>query len=124
MNPHLASSLALVAAAAAAALLVASGNAYADDITLDNTPFMSKASRSDVTSDLYKRPGPSPLTEWSTQQSEPVQGTSSYTPSQARGDYIRSRGVVSSLTSEDSGSSYFKMARPRPDTATMGAPAN
>lgn len=122
MNPHLASSLALVAAAAAASLVVASGNAYADDITIDNTPFISKASRADVRSE-FKRSGVSPLTEWNTQQGERVQSDPSYTGSQARSDYIRSRGEVWSVTSEDSGSSYFKMRDPRRATATMGAPA-
>jgi hypothetical protein len=122
MNPHLASSLTLVTAAAAAALVMASGNAYADDITIDNTPFISKASRAEVRSD-FKRSGTSPLTEWNTQQSDPVQSNSSYTSSQARSDYVRSRGEVLSVTSEDSGSSYFKMRDPRRAASIMGAPA-
>jgi hypothetical protein len=122
MNPHLASSLALVTAAAAAALVIASGNAYADDPTIDNTPFISKVSRADVRSD-FKKSGPNPLTEWSLQQSDPVQPSASYTGSDARSDYVRSRGEVLSVTSEDSGSSYFKMRDPRRATATMGGPA-
>ncbi len=123
MNPHLASSLGIATAAIAAALVIASGDAQADDITVDNTPFISKASRAEVRSDI-KRSGPGPLTEWTWQQNEPMQQKSSVSGAQVREDYLRSRGEVSSLTAEDSGSSYFIKRRPPVSrTDVMGAPA-
>jgi hypothetical protein len=50
MNRNLASTLSIVSTAAAAFAFaaIASGNACADDITIDNTPFQSTRTRTEV----------------------------------------------------------------------------
>jgi Domain of unknown function (DUF4148) len=63
MNRNIASAIARAPAVALAS--VAAGNAMADDITIDTTPFTSTKSRAEVLADLaqYKQAGVNP---WST----------------------------------------------------------
>jgi hypothetical protein len=121
MNRKLANVLAFATAAAAAAL---SGSAYADDITVDNAPFISSRSRAEVQAELLKqvdlvRTGAG---EWSMQHNYVPQLKSAYTREEAQSQFKFSRGEVSALNSEDSGSSYFKRSV-GVNTATMGGPA-
>lgn len=109
MNRILASTLAITSTAAAALCVaaIASGNAYADDITIDNTPFVSSRTRAEVQAEVM---GQSELlrtasSEWSMNQVPQPQ--SAYTRAQAKAEYIASRSEVNALTAEDSGSSYF-----------------
>ena len=126
MNRNYESALAMgtvtvLAAAAAAAMTCAS--AYADDITVEHSPFVSSLSRDEVNAEL-KRPytGGDP---WSEQYNMfPRQST--ITREQVRSAYKMSRDEVNALNAEDSGSAYIlKSTRPltaNPSTA-MGAPA-
>ena len=116
MNRNLASALSITTTAAAvfAAAAIAAGNAYADDITIDNTPFVSTKTRAEVRAEVM---GQSEFlrvasSEWSMQLSQETQPKSTYTREQAKADYIAARDEVKARTAEDSGSSYFA-ARPR-----------
>jgi len=111
MNRNLASALSITTTAAAvfAAAAIASGNAYADDITIDNTPFVSSKTRAEVRAEVM---GQSEFlriasSEWSMQLHQASQPKSSYTREQAKADYIAARDEVNARNAEDSGSSYF-----------------
>lgn len=111
MNRNLASALSITTTAAAvfAAAAIAAGNAYADDITIDNTPFVSTKTRAEVRAEVM---GQSEFlrvasSEWSMQLSQETQPKSTYTREQAKADYIAARDEVKARTAEDSGSSYF-----------------
>lgn len=130
MSPTTASFLAVATtvAAALAATAMASNKAYADDITIDNTPFVSSRSRAEVRAELM-RPTErvkADTTEWTLQQNPALPIKSSYSSQQAKAEYKTSRQLVGALTGEDSGSAYFmkRSVGPRAnDSATMGAPA-
>ncbi len=112
MNDKLAYSLTIASTAAAALALatasLGSANAYADDITIDPTPFVSTRTRAEVQAELMGQAevlrGES--SEWAMQQNAAGQH-SSYTSAQAKADYIAARREVNALNAEDSGSSYF-----------------
>lgn len=120
--------LATIVAASLAVTAIASNKAYADDITIDNTPFASTRTRADVRDELM-RPADrakAATTEWTLQQDPAPVIRSSYTSQQARAEFKTSRQIVSALNGEDSGSAYF-MKRPvgprANDSATMGGPS-
>jgi hypothetical protein len=127
MNRNIASALAMgtaTAAAAFAAAAIASSNAFADDITIDNTPFVSSLSRDEVNAELkvpYSGGNP-----WSGQYNMFPSTSTTTASEQARGAYKFSRDEANALNGEDSGSAYFlKSASPSGanPAATMGAPA-
>jgi hypothetical protein len=126
MNRHLASAYSLVATAFAAASVaaIASGNAYAESPTVDNTPFVSTRSRAEVQAELMSQRGllSASGSEWVRQRNQPTQVTSALTRAEAKSQYIASRQEVSALTSEDSGSSYFatQPIRMQPGTSVAG----
>jgi len=122
MNRSIATMLGIVAAAAAAAIAMASGKAFADDITTETKPFVSTKSRAEIQSDLLKnsRLASEESSEWTTQYNQGHQVKSSYTSQQARADYAASREEV--MNGEDSGSSYFSIRKVNP-TRAMGGPA-
>jgi len=95
MNRKLA--LAIVAASFAA------GNAFADDITVDTTPFTSTKSRAEVQAELGLR-GPN---VWSTQYNPLATFKGSLTRAQVQAEYIKARDEVAALNGEDSGSAYL-----------------
>ena len=111
MNRNLASALAITttAAAALAFAAIASGNAYADDITIDNTPFVSTKTRAEVRAELMGLPEAvrNANSEWSMQLNQTPQPNSGYTRAQAKAEYIAARREVNALNAEDSGSFYF-----------------
>jgi hypothetical protein len=120
MNRNFASVLTVTTTAAAvfAVAAIASGNAYADDITIDHTPFVSSKSRAEVQAEVMGRAEQLRIasSEWSMNQSS--QPKSSYTRAQATADYIAARDEVNARNSEDSGSAYFA-ALPRSTDATV-----
>jgi hypothetical protein len=127
MNRKLASVLTVTTTAAAlfAVAAIASGNAYADDITIDPTPFVSSKSRAEVRAEFL---GQSALernaSEWSMQLNQPAQPNSAYTREAAQAEYIASRDEVNARNSEDGGSSYFAtLPRGKDTTLVMGGPA-
>jgi len=128
MTRNIASTLAFtgIAAAAVAAAALVSGTSYADDITVDNTPFVSSRSRADVQAELLGQADAlrSAASEWAMQSNQPPQLKSTYTREQARNEYKAARQEVNALNAEDSGSSYFSgIPLRRSPSATMGAPA-
>ena len=111
MNRKLASILTVTTTAAAvfAAAAIASGNAYADDITIDSTPFVSSKTRAEVHAEVM---GQSELlriasSEWSTQLNQAPEPYRGRTSAQAKAEYIAARREVNALNAEDSGSSYL-----------------
>jgi hypothetical protein len=108
MNRNIASALAMGTATLAAALAViaiASRPAYADDITIDQTPFVSTRTRADVRAELMGRSRGD--NEWVRQYNQASQAATGYTREQATADYKASRDYVSAVNGEDSGSAYF-----------------
>jgi len=121
MNRNIASSLCLgtAAAAFAAAAVMAAGNAYADDITIDTMPAVLSAPRAVIKAQALDRPA---TDEWTLQHNQVPQLDSGFTAAKAKADYAAARDEVRALNAEDSGSTYFwKM--PRSATSAMGAAA-
>jgi hypothetical protein len=122
MNRNLASTLTIVSTAAAAFALaaMASGNAYADDITVDNTPFVSTRTRAEVQAEVMGRAEQLRManSEWSTQQHQRSE-SSGLTRAQVTAAYIASRLEANALNSEDSGSAYLA-ALPRRTNGVNG----
>ena len=119
MNRTIASSLCLgtAAAALAAAAVMAAGNAYADDITMDTMPAVLSAPRAVIKAQTLDR-----TDDWTLQHNQVPHPMSGVTPAKAKADYAAARDEVRALNAEDSGSSYFwKM--PRSATTAMGAAA-
>lgn len=111
MNRKFASALSVLASAAAilAAAAIATGNAYADDITMETTPFVSTRTRADVRTEVI---GQSRLlsvaaSEWSMQMNKVTQPGGASTRAQATAEYIAARDQVRAQNGEDSGSTYF-----------------
>jgi hypothetical protein len=106
----------------ATALVVATaafaGTAFADDITVDNTPFVSSKSRAEVQADLaqFKQAGTSP---WSIQYNPLRTFKSGTTRAEVTAQYVNSRDAVAALNSEDSGSAYLAHYRVRNTGTTL-----
>jgi hypothetical protein len=111
MTRKLASALTIAstAAALAAVAAIASTNAYADDITVDTTPFVSTRTRAEVQAEVMGQAEQLRMasSEWTTQSNVASLPQSDLTRAQARADYIAARREVTALTSEDSGSAYL-----------------
>ena len=71
MNRKLASALSITITVAAglAAAAMASGNAYADDITIDTAPFISIKTRAEVRAEAMNQSVTSAASEWAMQLS-------------------------------------------------------
>ena len=97
MNRHFA--LALVALAAATP-------AFADDITIDPTPFVSTRSRAEVIGEMqqFRHAGANP---WADEYNPLAEFRSDRTREQVTLDFQASRDSVAALTGEDSGSMYL-----------------
>lgn len=124
MNRRTSSALAFSSSIVAATLAatVMAGNALADDITIDTTPFVSTKTRAEVKAELFSQRDQvsSSGSEWFLQQAE-AQNPSGYTRAQARADYIASRELVRAMTSEDSGSSAIARAQAQTPSGVMVA---
>lgn len=109
MNRKIASTLTVTTTAAAilAVAAIASGNAYADDITIDTTPFVSTKTRAEVRAEVLGRSMTTESSEWAMQLNHVPQLDSGYTREQATAEYIAARDEVMARNAEDSGSSYF-----------------
>jgi hypothetical protein len=117
MNRKIATALVVAAAAVA-------GNAFADDITVETTPFTSTASRAQVQAELqaYKQAGVNP---WATSYNPLRSFKSGKTRAEVTAEYLNSRDEVAALTAEDSGSAYLtQLAAGRtPNQYFAGQPA-
>jgi hypothetical protein len=111
MNRKLASTLSITSTAAAifAVAAIASGSAYADDITIDTTPFVSTKTRAEVRAEVMGQAERLRIasSELSMQSYQAPMAASGYTRAQAKADYIAARDQVKALNAEDSGSSYL-----------------
>ncbi|MDB5873379.1 MAG: hypothetical protein JWQ07_2821 [Ramlibacter sp.] len=105
MNRNIASALVLAAAM--------TGNAFADDITVDHTPFIAQKSRAEVQAELaqFKAAGVNP---WATSYNQLAGFASAKSRLEVASDYIASREAVSALNGEDSGSAYLAKTAARP----------
>lgn len=128
MNQRIASALAFACSVAAATLAATamSSTAWADDITIDTTPFVSQRSRAEVRAEVLANRAKlsSAGNEWVAQQSEPLPA-SGLTRAQARADYIASRDEVMARNSEGGGSATMAVApvRAMPTMAAAIQPA-
>ncbi|MDB5856495.1 MAG: hypothetical protein JWQ76_184 [Ramlibacter sp.] len=100
MNRNFALSLLLATAAV--------GNAFADDITMDNTPFTSTLSRAQVQADLQQARAAG-VDPWAQDYDHLAGLRSDRTRAEVTAEYIAERDEVASLNGEDSGS--VQMAR-------------
>jgi hypothetical protein len=115
MNRKLATALVLAAAAVA-------GDAFADDITVDNSKFVSAKSRAEVQAELgqFKKAGTSP---WSIQYNPLAGYKGEKSRAEVTAQYVASRNQVAAFTGEDSGSAYLAQNRVRAaGTALAGKP--
>ena len=120
MNRNLASALAFATTTAAAVVLsvIGSGNARADDVSMDTSRFVSSTSRADVRSGVL---GQTDLLRASSSefQRTPVMQKSDYTSRQAKSDYIAERAAVYATNAEDSGAAYYARQVRSPKAAAM-----
>ena len=121
MNRNLKSSLAFAGTAAAALALAAmTGAAYADDITIDPTPFVSTKSRAEVRAEVL---GQAEQIRMAWGEGSPGMNAtpfrSTLTRAQVRDEYIASRDQVNAFNGEDSGSAYLTAMQPQRDRNLM-----
>ena len=125
MNRNLPSAIAwgtLTTIALLAAGVIASTTAYADDITVEQSPFVSSRTREAVSAELKTPyPGGNP---WSGAYNM-FQAPSTATSEQVQGEYTMNRDRANAFHGEDSGSVYILKAQSlAPSSASaMGAPA-
>lgn len=96
-----------------AAFCAAAGTAFADDITIETTPFVSTLTRAQVMEELrqFRRSGVNP---WADDYDQIVHGPSTMTRAEATAGYLAERNAVAALSAEDSGSAYLtRMAAAR-----------
>lgn len=116
-----------LATLAIALAAVTAGNAFADDITIDNTPFTSTKTRAEVQAELsqFKKAGVNP---WSIQYNQLAGFKSTKTAAQVRAEYVADRAEVAALNGEDSGAAYLAnnvaAARTSSNLTLAGTPAN
>jgi len=125
------SQLALIlgAVAAGSVAMLAPAPAYADDITIDPTPFVSTLSRAQVRGDLTAATPAAPAgfssDPWSTRYNQFMMPASQQTRADAIAVYKASRDMVWALGREDSGSFVLKGSTPSSlnPASMMGGPA-
>ena len=116
-----------IATLAVALAAATAGTAFADDITIDTTPFNSTKTRAEVQAELsqFKKAGVNP---WSIQYNQLAGFQSTRTVAQVRAEYMADRGEVAALNAEDSGSAYLanvaSSARVNTNVNLAGTPAN
>jgi hypothetical protein len=107
-------------ALALVATLAAAGNAFADDITIDNNAFVSTRSRAEVQAELaqFKQSGVNP---WANNYNQLRGFQSTKTRTQVAGEYVAARDQVAALTGEDSGSASLARARTGVAASTLAS---
>jgi hypothetical protein len=84
--------------------VAAVGQAFADDITIESTPFKSTASRQEVIAQI-QAPGANP---WADNYDQLAGvGSSSKSRDEVTAEYLASRDEVAAFTGEDSGSMFL-----------------
>ncbi|HSV53115.1 MAG TPA: DUF4148 domain-containing protein [Burkholderiaceae bacterium] len=107
------------------AATIAAGNAFADDDTIDTTPFVSTKSRAEVQAELA-RPYQGAVSPWSPQYNQLTEFKSRLTRAQVQAEYIAAREEVAAMNGEDSGSAYLarRMESQVNRTRLAGQPLN
>lgn len=103
----------------ACALLLSAGAAFADDPTVDTTPFTAAKSRTDVQAELAQfRTGANP---WSTRYDPfaAMPAARSRAGVQAELAAARDSGEAAAMTGEDSGSTWLAQRQPRSQPAPL-----
>ena len=115
MNHRIASAFTFTSTVAVATVAAAllSSNAFADDITIDTTPFVSTKTRAEVRAEVMSHRDQLTAAggEWAGQQNEQRPFQSAYTVEQVRSEYKAARNEVRMMNGEDSGSSYIAQQR-------------
>lgn len=129
MNQRFASAALTVASTVAAfgfAAAMVAGKAYAGDITIDPTVFVSTLSRAEVRADVMAH-----RDAVSAARGEGIMGPADtplagtmLTRAQARSDYVAARDEVRALTAEDSGSTWLARRAMPADRGTTVAGAD
>ena len=98
--------------------------AFADDITIDTTPFVPTATRAEVQADLaaFEASGSNP---WSRDYNPLAEFDSQRSRQEVKAEYVQARDRVAAFTAEDSGSAYLA-GQPDavPHTRVAGTPGN
>jgi len=125
MNRRISSVIAFSSSAVAATLaaMAMAGSARADDITIDNTPFVSSKTRDEVKAEFMSQRGQysSAGYEWAMQHNTQQPFVSTTTRAQVTAEYIASRDQVHAMDSEDSGSASLALVHPRTPTGNLFA---
>jgi hypothetical protein len=128
MNHRIASAITFSSTVAVATIAAAllSSNAFADDITIDTTPFVSMKSRAEVRAEVTSNRDQITAAggEWAGQQNEQRPFQSIYTAEQVRSEYKAARNEVQMMNAEDSGSSYLAQQRSVPADIIVARSAN
>ena len=109
---------------AAIALFAAAGSAAADDITVDNTTFVSGKTRAEVQAELqqYRGAGVNP---WSRAYNPLATFRGEKSRAQVSAEYLQARKEVSALNGEDSGSAWLAARAPLANAPMVaGRPVN
>jgi len=95
---------------AAVAFAAAAGSAFADDITVETSPFVSNATRAEVQADFAaaRTAGVSPA---SNRYDPLAHFQSERSRAAVTAEYIAARDRVAAFTAEDSGSAYLAQQR-------------
>jgi hypothetical protein len=118
MTRYLVTSLLAIAAAAV------SSTAFADDITIDTTPFVSTKTRAEVQAELqqFRQAGVNP---WSQSFDQLAGFRSDRSRAQVSAEYISARDQVEAMTGEDSGSEFLSQRAPAGGGSVVaGQPVN
>jgi hypothetical protein len=112
MNRNLAIALVLATAAA--------GNAFADDITVESTPFVSTMSRAQVQADMQQARAAG-IDPWSQTYDQLAGFRSERTRAEVTAEYTAERASVSAFNGEDSGSVYLASHEPQQPASHLAA---
>jgi hypothetical protein len=112
MNRNIAFAFVLATAAA--------GNAFADDITVETTPFVSTMTRAEVQADMQQARS-SGIDPWAQDYDQLAGFRSERTRADVTAEYTAERASVSALNGEDSGSVYLAGREPQQPTSHMAA---
>ena len=109
--------------AAALVAALSAGAAFADDITVETTPFVSTKSRAEVQAELqqFQRSGVNP---WAQNYDQLQSFRSGTTRAQVTAEYLASRNEVSALTGEDSGAAWLATRTNGAAPVVAGQPVN
>ena len=107
----------------ALALAATATGAFADDITIDPTPFVSTATRAQVQAELaaFQESGRDP---WARQYDPLADFRSQRSREEVKAEYVQARDRVAAFTGEDSGSAYLAgQSEAVPSTQVVGQAA-